>query len=457
MAVSSLEAELVIEPEWEAAAGVRTPELAATWARLEMRVGWATLTQVEDATSNSVRRSIYVPLYPLAEWIAFNWWYLRSDTRPGFLPEHTWSFARRNGHNKHEASWLDHHNLRGAAEGLPWPDLTIIPGVDTTYLAWRGDRSYGSDSKLRFLSSGRAAVSKHLLERALVGLVETVLTRLDEQGVHGTVLQEEWRALQALDKEEAEFCIAAARLGLDPFSLPESVEELILKSAQELSGSLLEDFLDAATPTQLQEDLDWLAEVSEVIAGSQQHTLDLPPVVISRHGRPWERGFYGARQFRSLLDIAPTRRVELEPWVAVEHVRLVDRPLQGVGEEHRHDARVVALAGPRSVPSEAFATARALWRFLSSPPERGTNFLITSSQTPLQQAERAFAAEFLAPAVGIKQLLGEDAGGPVELDEVAAVSQHFQVNDWVVEYQIINQLERDVRDPALERSAWRGY
>jgi hypothetical protein len=59
------------EYEWEPAEDVRSAEFASTWARLEMWVGDRCVTQVEDAASRSARRSIYCPLYPLAEWIAF--------------------------------------------------------------------------------------------------------------------------------------------------------------------------------------------------------------------------------------------------------------------------------------------------------------------------------------------------------------------------------------------------
>lgn len=88
--------------EWERGEGVVAPELAATWARLELWVDDNCITQVEDLDSGSARRSIYVSLYPLAEWIAFNWWRLKANVRPAALvsapaslPQYRSSAARR--------------------------------------------------------------------------------------------------------------------------------------------------------------------------------------------------------------------------------------------------------------------------------------------------------------------------------------------------------------------------
>lgn len=53
--------------------GVRAPELRSTWARLKAWLDDTCITLAEDVSTGSVRRSISVPLYPLAEWIAFNW------------------------------------------------------------------------------------------------------------------------------------------------------------------------------------------------------------------------------------------------------------------------------------------------------------------------------------------------------------------------------------------------
>ena len=84
--------------------GVTAPELRATWARLSISIGGDPLTLVERDHS-ATATAIYVAAYPLAEWIAYNWWLLDSDYRPArLLPD-----ARHRGTQLPVSSWQPHH------------------------------------------------------------------------------------------------------------------------------------------------------------------------------------------------------------------------------------------------------------------------------------------------------------------------------------------------------------
>lgn len=240
--------------EWEPCDGVRSPELRATFARLEIVCGSEVITHVQDDRSDSSRRSIYVPLYPLAEWFAYNWWFLFWHSRPDALQRTAWSYKyRRRGLPQ---QWLDHHNLRSVGDGFFWPDLTIVPRSEVEILLrWSADAA--SAPALRFMSQGERLVEEEELRSSITGLVESVLTRLREEGVKRTPLDEDWDDLRSLDEEEAVFCSAAARLGLDPSSVPEAVEKLILRADESLHGQLLDDFLRVADPNRMAEDLHW--------------------------------------------------------------------------------------------------------------------------------------------------------------------------------------------------------
>lgn len=435
--------------EWEPAEGVRTPELRATWARLAISLGDEVVTQVEDARSGSVRRSIYVPLYPLAEWIAYNWWFLRADRRPAAFPTYERSFRRRVG-RRSDTEWLTHHNLRGIGDGFLWPDLTIVPvSAETSMIAWRGDRSFPPTSQLRFLADGQMEVPSNILQDVLANVVESVLTRLTERGITATPLEEEWAELKSLDEDEVEYCTAVARLGLDPFGVTDGLSDVILRARSVLSTGVLHDFLDAVDTTKLEADLAWVSEASDIVERSAASSEPLPAIDTSREpGRkPWEVGLADARLVRSQLGIDPMELVDPRRWVAIEHVSRVDRSLHGLGGRSAGASTVLALAGSRPREAERFATARALWRALHVNGD--ASFLLTSAHSPTQQAERAFAAEFLAPSAALASLISPDE--IVDRDEVAAAGEHFLVNEWVVEYQLINQLDREVDDPTLAR------
>jgi hypothetical protein len=119
--------------EWLDAPDVRTPELAATWARYEIWVAGKCVTQVE-APDGTFRRSVYGSLYPLAEWVASNWWLLTSHIRPSAVEMRYWTWP-----NVRTYPWLRQHNLRGAGDGMAWPDLTLVAEGAVTRIAWTPD------------------------------------------------------------------------------------------------------------------------------------------------------------------------------------------------------------------------------------------------------------------------------------------------------------------------------
>jgi hypothetical protein len=71
--------------DWLDAPRVSSPDLAATWAACQLWIGDECVTHVETIDGDD-RRSVFGSLYPLAEWIADNWWSLTSDLRPSALP-----------------------------------------------------------------------------------------------------------------------------------------------------------------------------------------------------------------------------------------------------------------------------------------------------------------------------------------------------------------------------------
>ena len=109
--------EFAIRFEWEESPRVRAPELSATWARLEVHVDDKVITRVDAERSGSVRTGIYVPLFPIAEWMVSNWFFLWDEWRLDAPP------AR--------------HRLLSAREGFALPDLTFHPTESHMELAWR--------------------------------------------------------------------------------------------------------------------------------------------------------------------------------------------------------------------------------------------------------------------------------------------------------------------------------
>ena len=107
-------ADLRFSIDWEPVdASIRAAELRATWCRFELWVDRNCVTLVEDSSTKSVRHGCSVSLYPVAEWIAFNWWSLCCDGREDGPPA---QLARR--------------NLRSAGDGFLWPENFSGPTVN---------------------------------------------------------------------------------------------------------------------------------------------------------------------------------------------------------------------------------------------------------------------------------------------------------------------------------------
>lgn len=174
-------------------------EYRATYSRVTISVGDQVVTRLDDEGARTVRDSLFVPLYPMAEWIALNWFALWNESEP----------------LRHErrASYRRSHGLGCAGGGFSWPALRLNPIGNLVQLCWEPLSRNG----VRFLAGGGATVSKEGVRREFTRLVEAVVRRLEAFGIEGTELQTEWRSVTALGDDERTFGEFAAALGLDPF------------------------------------------------------------------------------------------------------------------------------------------------------------------------------------------------------------------------------------------------
>jgi hypothetical protein len=159
-------AEFHITLEWEEPPHSRAPELNATWARLAIYADQVPVTKVEDHRSRGVRDGIYVPLYPIAEWMVSNWWFLW----------HEWRMDRPDAR----------HNLLSAREGFALPDLSFNPTETRMSLAWR--RRANQFGRVSFLTEGSRVLFKDVVQQELRSFVDAVVQRLDDQGIAASFL-----------------------------------------------------------------------------------------------------------------------------------------------------------------------------------------------------------------------------------------------------------------------------
>lgn len=415
--------------DWERGTGVASAELAATWCALEIRVDSQPVTLVEDGRGGGLRRAVHTSAYPLAEWIATHWWSLNDHLRPSAMPTRDRSWARAG-----VVPWLRSHNLRAAGDGMPWPNLTIVPEGPLTRLTWSRGAGVASQP-VTFLTAGDAHLPADVVREALVRFVEQVLDRLAEAGVKKTLLQDEWSALAALTNDERSFAHAAARLGLDPFDVGDDLTDQLQPIEKELGPELFDEFLNSADPDRLGTAATWI----EQARGSMSHvplqrrrSADGGP---RRGGPPWLLGYAVAQDCRADMGLAATASIDLSPLVGLARIGGNPAGVQGVVEVSQAG---LGLALPETVTNQAatrFAQARALG--LSLLTSRSVA-LLDPTHTDLAQQTRAFAAEVLAPAEGIAEFLS--VFPHVTERALEAVADRYDTSPLLVQLQYENQL-----------------
>jgi hypothetical protein len=433
--------------EWLDAPGVSTPELAATWARYEIWVAGSCVTQVEDS-DGTFRRSVYGSLYPLAEWVAANWWVLGHDLRPSAVESRYWTWP-----SVRAQPWLVQHNLRGAGDGMAWPNLTLVPEGDITRAVWAPDRDR-TLGPVRFVSVGEAWARSGDVTEGLARLVDHVLDRLVEAGLPETRLSDEWAAVATTDDDEGAFCRIVARLGLDPYAVDEETAADVLRVVERLPAELVDDFFDNADPRALRRAAEWTLQAVDTateVAAKARNPLQ-PLYEATQYGatqhaetagagsgpsvggeRPWTTGYRMARLVRQALELPSVDPFDVSPWLGKAAPVPVDSGgIQGV----------VAVAAGRcglrqgSIRSR-FGEARALGRVLTRP--RQQSFVLSAARGYDERVAGAFAAELLAPADGIRQAL-DALGGRLDDAALDAVAGRFDVSPLVIRHQYDNQL-----------------
>lgn len=424
--------------DWEAASGIKGPELASTWASLRIRINNSVLTRILDPSDNRVREFIHVPLYPLAEWLATSWWFLlhESEDRMGIS----------------DLPFMERHALGPSREGYRFPNIHVVSSDTRTQVTWKHERLRWSG--LEFLDrEGCEWIDKDGFRQACADLVDAVVERLVSRGVRNTLLEEEWQAIRDADQEERRFCQMAGALGLDPYSIGPMDKTRVFRIEKTLSGAVLEEALPILHIDRIDTELAAIARGLRVgraasiplerFTSLRDEVVDSP--VAQGDGRPWRVGYSLAKRVRGGLGLDGT---PLPSWPSLSRAlgepRLADGRLSR-SEAFRHAVRLdgVVTSNDDGLPgfcfrpggssrTRRFRFCRGLAELLLRPR---SDALLTRARSSRQQLGRAFAAEFLAPSAGLRECVH---GHALDEEEVADLAARFGVSALVVERQIEN-------------------
>ena len=388
-----------------------------TMAEFRIEMGSHVVTSVIDHRSHTYRKHVVVPLFSVAEWLVSNWHHLFYE----------WEDAAGQ-----DSSVTERHDLAHASDGFILPSLTIYPVGAEVGLVWN-DRNPDHTS-LQFIDSGSTRMSAETLCAELTRLIKAVLERA--AGVPESArLRDTWAAIQGLNQEELEFTRAAALLGIDPFDVDEELSEALVRFWNDNDQHLREDALALADEDTLPQVQQWMnrgLRTLEAFDKPLEWNSVRDELTVERGPRAWLEGYRLARSARDALEAGDDPySFETKGPLALLHEQL-DTPSRRIEALVASDAPA-CITSPRGEAGTRFLLARALGDYLARDGARAA--ILSSLATDRQSRSRAFAAEFLAPASGLRKRIRNEVLEPEDVDELG---MEFGVSSQVIEHQVKN-------------------
>jgi len=397
-----------------------------------------------DEDGSASRTFVSVSLFPLAEFVAANWWpLLHEPLEKEKLLQDTESFRRRH--------WIDRHT-----DGFAYPSIGFF-GADTSIrIVARVSRIDHADIQFPVTSGTTASrwegIERSDVETPLLGFLAATASRLapgqDRHWLEDLI--ERIRRSRA-HADEAAYCRCAGLLGADPYAPGDALETAITDTVATLGEEVAMELFATAQADTVAEKASWIdrqtrsaIRTSQTIASHAHGLKEDLDNAIRPDRRPWDRGYDTARRLRALLGIAPDQPLptldavaaallgaDSDTTSAIENME----SLCGARGIAREDAQGLGIAIDRRAGRSAqFQLASTFADFLFSAT--GGIFLTTRASTDRQKCNRAFAAEFLAPIEGITEKLSPRKSLDANVEQIA---QDFGVSDYIVRYQLQNQ------------------
>ncbi len=427
--------QIVIEPLDTLPATEADPEERACLGQLVWRCGHEMLTEGVDGFTEELQTGPRVSGYPLAEWMAWNWWRLTCETRPARVTE-DWCFA---------------HDLGTVGGGYVWPNLRVFSDSARTALIAMPTHPRGRSA---FRSTGDRIVvlpTARFIE-ALDRYMEQMQALLRKAGIAGTNLDHIWDDVQQerRNPESALRRALEAQLGHDPGEGPEDELARLLDDAPRMGNEAVLELAAARHFGQAVPNMDELLSLAErqgYSAGNQDRVSPLParelpaPALVPA----WRRGYAAAQVLRRRegWTAAPLSNDRLAQLCAVSP-GILERTTGAALAFSLHtrengQGRIVLRSQWET--GRRFELARLLGDWLLSGREDPLQ-PATASRTYRQKQQRAFAAELLCPLEALEETLAGDYSQEARED----AAQTYRVSEKTVTTLLVNhhRLGRDL-------------
>lgn len=375
------------------------PRRAETSAEFVLLVNDVSMTKLYDSWSRTVTDRARLPLYPLAEWLAVNWWRIHTEApfEAGGLPP---------------AQWRLSHDLTGIGGGLVWPQVRFASDDVSIQVSARAFPSAPWEPVRYINDVPPTAIAPDEFDRASDAFIGNVLARLETLGVSAEPLTTIWEDVRTerADKDLSEWRLWEARLGYDPDQAPERLME-------QLAGLFDRAGRKAAAEVVPLMGADKLMTLKRIESLARAPGMDIVHAGIryspSQQGPPWEIGRAFAHEIRKSIPAATgplDDSVLLDllgaPANAFERLAPMGGPLS-LGVRSADERKATLHFRKRNRPGMRFEAARFLAEALTADAD-DLWLPLTDRGTARQKMQRAFAAEFLTPINEIHDLIGDE-------------------------------------------------
>ena len=383
------------------------------------------MTEGVALDSNELLSGPYVSGYHIAEWLVRNWW------RLSYEPSHTEDIDNTS------MSWDYAHWMSTIGEGYVWPNIQLSSdGFRVVVESFPSEDPFAK--AFRYVGAAKTEIiSVQRFHQAVKTLVEAVLHLLDQSSEENSELHQHW---SNLNQEIADPAVSFKRriealLGCDPEDANPDELKKCIESVAKLGGNAVAELEAHASATGSQ----------VLVASDIENTAS-------------KVGFDGRVQdlIRPSLDSSIPQWGTCEAWrVGVAYARAVRRSAD-LNIHAVHNSMLAQMAGTtlnvikettRTFDGFSFAIddASGLTKIaMRSKSETGRRFDLsrliadrlfmndisepllaaTQSSTYRQKAQRAFAAELLAPIDEVEDFLKDDKSE----DRCNEAAQHFNVS-----------------------------
>jgi hypothetical protein len=411
--------------------GDSAPEIQQTMGRFRFQAGDVNLTENKSVWSEEIDSTVLVSAYPLASWMASSWWRLLFEPLP----------AR----SKPSVDWRMAHELTASNQGFMWPRVIFASDTKSMQI-WATSSDPANKQSVRYINSLDYPVSENFFEfdKIAAAFIESVVSRLNQTGVHGTSLARLWEEVQAerSDPYSTMYRRREAELGFDPDECPDGIVEEALTLAERMGDETLSEL----APTCGKESLETrpFSTIKELIqsSGLQGKPVNWGDLPVNQEEvkAPWQQGKEVASCLRKeigkeenpltnkiLCDLLGLQESEYDAWQPPERQSIsVAVPLETNGFYY-HPRK-------RHPVAKRFEFARLIGDYLLYGNDGKSWLASTDLKTSRQKYQRAFAAEFLCPLDNLQDYLNNDYSESAIED----ASEYFMVSSQTIETILSN-------------------